>query len=206
MLDEVRAAFPAFTDRFEGRLGYMYTDKLGLVTTGRGNLIDTGPRRMTSGDPIGNADPAPALALPWCHFDWSFALAAEVRQAWSIVKNAWPQVQSVACERLTNLRLSADAIDALTFTKLDEMWSQLRSRFANLESSPAPAQLGILSMAWAMGPAFNYPRFRTAALAGDWGTCGAECFMQGPGIAGRNAMNEKLFLAARDGVALAEVL
>jgi hypothetical protein len=163
--DSVRTAFCRFTDRFEDNLRYPYTDRLGLVTTGRGNLIDAGPRRLTAADPIGNADPAPALALPWMHPDGTLAPAVEVRTAWWAVKRAWPTVQSTACEKLTTIRLSPAAVDALTFTTLDRMWAKLHSRFADLENWPADAQLGVLSMSWAMGEMFHFPHFEAAVAA-----------------------------------------
>ena len=193
MRDSVRRAFPDFTDKFENRLGYMYTDKLGLVTTGRGNLIDTGPRRIVWNDPLGNADPAMALALPWVHGDDSFASAAEIRNAWWTVKRAWPAMQSTACVNLTGIRILAGAIDELTFKTLDRMWAHLLGRFPDLEQWPADAQLALISMSWAMGSAFSFPAFEAFARANDWAGCSRECFMKGPGIAGRNAANAALF-------------
>lgn len=184
MRDSVKAAVNAFNDRFEGHLPYMYTDCKGLVTTGRGNLVD----------PL-----SVALALPWQMSDGSTASKAAVTAAWLAVKGAWPHVSSVNCRALTIIRLSEDAIDTLCLAKLAEDEAFLRTRYPAYDSWPAPAQLGILSMSWAMGPGFNFPAFRTAANAGDWATAAANCSINSagnPGVIPRNVANHKLFLAA----------
>jgi GH24 family phage-related lysozyme (muramidase) len=199
MRPEVRAEFLGFTDQFESNLGYLYTDIFGLVTTGRGNLVDPGLRRRKAGDGYGAPTSIRALGLPWKYpEDGRPATAKEVDTAWWIVKRAWPGVQSKACASLTVIRLDQGAVDALSFQVLDEMWAATLRRFEEAEEWPAPAQKATLSMAWAMGEAFEqgFPRFTAAARAQDWKRCSLECKMDetgNPGLIPRNFANKKLF-------------
>jgi GH24 family phage-related lysozyme (muramidase) len=66
MKTAVAAIFPTFTERFEGHCTFLYCDVKGLVTTGRGNLVD--PMSL-------------ALPLPW-QIDGSPATEAQVVDAW----------------------------------------------------------------------------------------------------------------------------
>lgn len=200
MKQEVRDFFPAFTDRFEGRVPFMYTDSLGLVTTGRGNLIDHGPRRKTVSDPVGWSNSDLAATLPW-QVGARPATRAEIDAAFWTVKKAWPARQSVQCAILTSLRLSDAAVDDLTRRTLDAMWAESLRFFPDLEDWPAPAQLGLLSMAWAMGDAFEggFPKFAAAAKAHDWATCALECQITQNAPLLRNAANKALFTRAAAG-------
>lgn len=204
MKGSVRAIFPLFTDRFEGRISYLYTDVFGLVTTARGLLVDYGYRRtMIAGvmGPMGASSPAPALTLGWHRSgaDPSRPSDQEISDQWWIVKRAWPGKQSTWCEHLTSMRLYLSDIDNCTYTKIDQMWGQLLKRFPSLPNAPACAQLGLVSMAWAMGPAFNFPQFATAFLHADWGRCADQCAMNAtnnPGLVPRNTANKRLFVGA----------
>jgi hypothetical protein len=209
MTPETRAAFCAFTDRFEGDCPYLYTDIVGLVTCARGNLVDAGYRRHAASDPQGPSSPAAAMALGWEQPLGSLATAEQIRTAWLAVKAAWPAVQSTACARLTTIRLPPAAVDALTFEVLDVMWAATVRRFPQAETWPACAQLGILSMDWAMGDAFEggFPRFDRAAEAEDWAGCAVECLMTRPPVPrARNAANVKLFEGALRGLTIAQAL
>ncbi|HTQ45372.1 MAG TPA: hypothetical protein VMI75_21590 [Polyangiaceae bacterium] len=202
MTPEVIDAFDDFTDRFEGRVGYMYTDIYGLVTTGRGNLIDPGARESLVG-----ASPSMALGLGWHRStgDATIATDEEVVEAYWAVKRAWPATQSTRCESLTSVRLYLSDINRLTAAKRTQLWTQLLGRFPDVDAWPSPAQLGLLSMAWAMGAYFAFPRFEEAARAADWARCAAECPIR-DGSAARNAANVELFLGAARGAPLSDVL
>jgi GH24 family phage-related lysozyme (muramidase) len=187
MKTSVREAFPTFTDTFEGKLAFMYLDVKGLVTTGRGNLID----------------PVPAAhAIPWKHgVNGPFATGDQITAEWIKVKSLQSMRTrgGVAYGAVTELRMSEEDIDALTFGKLDEMYAYLGRRFRDLDEWPADAQLGLLSMAWAMGPGFHFPNFEAAARNTAWTVCADECKMNAdgnPGLIPRNAANKKLFLNA----------
>ena len=206
MRASVLAGFGPFTASFEGRLGYMYTDVKGLVTTGVGNLID----------PIGAA-----LGLPWKHLDGSPADDAAITQEWNTVKNAWPGVQSVACKSITQLHLDPADVDALVASKARQNEDTIRSQFPEYDNWPADAQLAIHSMAWAQGASFaGWPHLKVALLASppDFGTAagpraadgtdgdaGSDTSLRGqawlndsgnPGLRPRNLANRKLFLNA----------
>lgn len=199
MRDVVRRAFCGFTDRFEGNVRFMYTDAYGLVTTGRGNLIDPGPRRVAATDPIGASSPALAQRLPWkLSSTGQLVPVAAVEAAFWRVKRAWPATQSVACAALTTLRLDQADVDALTYRKLDEVWAALLARFPAAESWPAAAQLAVVSMAWAMGAGgfAGFPVFDSLADVRAWGGCAKQCTMRGAGVEPRNVANRALFVWA----------
>lgn len=203
MTPAVRAAFIPFTDPLEGFERGMYPDSLGLITTARGCLIDNGPRRFKSTDPIGNASPAEACTLPFKHRDTGApATVGEISLEWWRLKRAWPALQSDAAAKSSPLWLDVADVDTLTLHSLDGMWTEVLKWFPAAESWPGPAQLAVLSMCWAMGGAFEqgYPHFDAAALACDWATCAKECAMtQGAVPKLRNARNLMLFKRAATG-------
>jgi hypothetical protein len=155
--DVVRKIAPTFTDSFEGKCAWPYLDVKGLVTTGRGNLID--PVTL-------------ALPLPWYHRSNNApARRDEIAGEWARVKAMQSMAPrgGMAFASLTDLRLSDPALDQLFFGKLDQMWAILAGRFA-CETWCADAQLGLLSMAWALGPHFSFPKFQAAVAAYNWAT------------------------------------
>jgi hypothetical protein len=192
MYPSVRAAIlPAFK-KLEGYLPFMYLDVKGLVTTGMGNLID----------PVGTA-----LNLPWKHTDGSLAAPEEISSAWNTVKSRTDLKMrgGGAFAGLTNIHLDDDGIQQLIDGKLDANESLLMNRFPGYSAWPADAQLALHSMAWAMGPAFNFPKFQAAVnqLVPDFDTCAVESHMNdagNPGLTPRNAMNYQLFKNAANAI------
>jgi len=189
----VRDKFTAFTVAFEGATRWMYLDVKGLVTTGDGNLIDS---------------VAAAQALPWRHgIGGDYATPAEVAAAWNRVKASQDKKLigggNAYWQNLTDLRLDDDGIRQLVQSKLESNEAILKKRFPNYELWPADAQLGLLSMAWAMGPNFNYPKFQSAVnqLVPDFAEAARQSHMSdagNPGLVPRNAANLALFNAAAD--------
>lgn len=184
MRASVKAAFLPFSSKFEGYLPFMYADVKNLVTTGMGNLID----------PIGAA-----LALPWKNPDGSLASQQQITDAWNAVKNAgMSQRGGGAYKSVTTIRLDEDGIQQLISGKLDNNEGILRSRFPAYDSWPADAQLALHSMAWALGPAFKYPKFQAAVnqTYPDFTTAAIESHMSdvgNPGLVPRNDANRQLF-------------
>ena len=187
-------AFAGFTGKFEGSLDFMYLDDHvapdgspdPLVTTGRGNLID----------PVGAA-----LALPWLHRgDDAPATQDEITAEWTTIKDLTDMAPygGNAFRSYTSLYLAQVAIDDLDAATLAQNERVVSRYFPKWESFPADAQLGILSMAWAMGPGFpvGYPLFTIAANRGDWSTAAAESTIVKNPPAGRNAANKLLFTNA----------
>lgn len=177
-----------FQTRYEGRLAFMYLDQLGLVTTGIGNKVD----------PVQDA-----LLLPW-RSNGALASPGQITAEWNHVKSlqSMRQQGGGAFERETVLRLLDPDIDALFSRTIAAEWNVILAAYPVADAWPASAQLATLSMTWAMGAgrivpgaAFEYPRWRAAALAQDWAECSRQCTMQGVGIQARNAENVFLFEA-----------
>lgn len=196
MRQTVRDNYAAFTSRFEGAVPWMYLDVLGKLTTGIGNLIDS---------------PADAQRLPWRHgLDGPHATPAEIAAAWQAV-HARQDLKKIGGGQkiwgtLTDLRLDADGIRQLVDGKLQANEAILRTRFPGYDSWPSDAQLGLLSMAWAMGPNFKFPKFEAAVnqLVPDFRTAAGLSHMNtagNPGLVPRNTANDSLFTSAADALA-----
>ena len=182
----IKQKFFAFSEPFEGRVSWMYLDVKGYVTIGVGNLID----------PISYA-----IDLPFLDVHGSPASKSEIGDEWTMIKHH-PDLARLghrAAVVVAKLRLPNDAIDRLVLKKLDEMNAYLLGRFPEFENWPACAQLAVLSMSWAMGPAFRYPKLHGALLARDWPMAANECWIKETGNFGvhpRNIANRFLFLNA----------
>lgn len=180
-------AYHQFSEPLEGRVHSMYLDILGLVTTGVGNLIDT---------------PEQACQLPWRHEKTGrLAERHEIAQAWRELKSRkdLAKMHWKYAAALNDLRLSDDDIDAVVRDKLQSNARYLQHKyFARFADFPADAQLGILSMAWAVGPGFplKFPNFANRVLANDWEGAVATCKIRedgNPGIVPRNKANRLCF-------------
>ncbi|WP_027156489.1 M23 family metallopeptidase [Methylobacter luteus] len=185
MRESVNSTWIAFNHPLEGRLPFMYLDTRSFVTTGMGNIIE--PRST-------------AEALPW--YDQNTGDTAsidEIDDAWDLVKlrTDLSQLGGGAFKNITSLRLTDAAIDDLIFSKLFEMerYLERRAHFRDFQNWPADAQLGLLSMAWGMGPAFNFPRFQAYVSERRWADAATECrFNPDVGtIKVRNDRNQQLF-------------
>ena len=172
----------------------MYLDVKGLVTVGVGNLID--PVELAQAQPCRFKN-KPGITAPG-----SPATPDQIAEEWQTLKND-PRLKAKgfkACEPITQLALSDDAIDSLISDRLTKNESFLKRQqwFQDFDTWPADAQLGLLSMAWAMGPAGpgNFPKFRAACQKLDFSTAAAECKMNeagNPGLVPRNQANVILF-------------
>jgi hypothetical protein len=195
-LSEIRPsvldALTAFNTKFEKKTPYMYTDVRGLVTTGIGNLIDTGG---------GMGGYGLALNLPWTHRGGAPASKAEIIAAWQKVKAAWPDVQGGSAQSLTDLRIDEATINSLVLDRVRQNHNALRAKYPGYVNWPADAQLGLHSIAWAAGPyvplhtfagAVNKqdPDFVAAAKASKLNDQG------NPGLVPRNQATKQLFLNA----------
>lgn len=192
MRPSVATIFPAFTERFEGSVNCLYLDVKGLVTTGRGDLVD----------PV-----SLALSLPWRHLNGALASSAEVVAEWSRIKAAtWLAREGWrSAKAMSTLFLTPSAIDALTLEKLRENDAALAARIAGWEDLPADAQLAVHSMCWAdgvHGVLDKFPKFEAALARRDYMTCANECHLDAignPGLIPRNAANDALFVSAAHG-------
>ena len=150
MHPSVRAAFLNFTRPLEGVFDYMYTDVLGLVTTGVGNLIDSVPAAMALAWRVRGMDVA--------------ALPNEVANEWHAVKDgkipAWHGPRSIY--------LRDEDILALVDLRLQQNESYLAMRWSNWDQWTADAQLGAHSCSWAAGSGWRAPKFDAAVNALDF--------------------------------------
>lgn len=184
MRTAVKNTFVAFTVKFEGKLPCLYLDVKGFVTTGIGDLVD----------PI-----QAALSLPWKRPDGTPASQNEIAAEWGYVKSRTDLAKKGggAFLAVTKLRLDDAGIAALVLSKLQANEALLKTYYPSYETWPADAQLGLHSMAWAMGPAFHFPLFRAAVnkTKPDFAAAAVQCFINDPGnpIGGRNAANKLLF-------------
>ena len=194
MFSAVQNGFPTFSQKFEGRVAYMYVDVKQLVTIGVGNLID--PEAVAQTLPFRFKN-KPGISVPG-----SPATADQIAAEWQTIKNDLSLATRgfKACEPLTQLELSDDAIDALIIDRLTKNESFLKRQpwFQNFETWPADAQLGLLSMSWAMGPGGPgaFSQFRAACQNLDFKTAATECKMNeagNPGLVPRNQANVTLF-------------
>jgi hypothetical protein len=185
----VKAAFRAFNEPFEGVVPWMYLDIKGLVTVGVGNLID--PLELAVRLPFRlRAEPHTA------------ASPAQIAEEWRRIKGnaALARAGCRACEPLTELALDDPGIDALIAARLAGNEESLKkaASFRQFDAWPADAQLGLLSMAWALGPGGppRFPRFAAACRNLDFAAAVTNCAIdeQGnPGVAARNHANRTLF-------------
>jgi len=204
----IRDTFFDFTAQREGFTPFMYCDTLNLVTTGVGNLIDAGP---SNGFDISDRAMAPAMNLPWKFKapGWTSknpiaadnASREDIREAWIRTKlqeqnnPGFNKKGGFAYAGLTPLTLDMEGLKTLFSRTLASFDATLSKRYAGYESYPADAQLAMLSMAWAMGPAFNFPQFKTAVEKRDFDSAAPLSFFKGGGgtqekPAGRNAENQ----------------
>jgi len=176
--------FVAFSTQYEGAVDFMYLDVKGLVTTGVGDLIE----------PI-----TLAQKLPWTCSYTRAATPSEVTAGWHAVKARQDLTQhgGMAYKNVCDLRLSQAAIADLVKQRLADNEAQLKHYLPGWDSFCADAQLGIMSMAWAVGSNFPrvFPSFTRAANAGNWLTAAAQSHISDGAVA-RNEANYYLFMAA----------
>ena len=181
--------FPNFTNRFEGRVPWMYLDIKGLVTIGLGCLID--PVSTVAGlNFVERISKKPAskeaVIAEWQRVKARQDLAKKGhRAAWGV----------------TSLELLDYEIDRLALERLTRNADYLAKTFPDFGTWPADAQLATLSMAWAMGAGFPkvFKLWTAAAKAHNWLECAKQCRINdkgNPGVTPRNAANRALFLAA----------
>ena len=176
----------------------MYLDTIGLVTVGIGNLIDPMSAAVSlpfqfkvnnkAGKPDGQLATPAEIAAEWTHL--------KHHPKFEHLKNAGHR----ACSSETNLELSPENLMALFNQKTASNEAYLTKTFKDFAQWPADAQLALMSMSWAMGPAFHngWPAFRMACLKKDFDTAADNCNMR-PGRKGdlsvlhRNAADKAMF-------------
>jgi GH24 family phage-related lysozyme (muramidase) len=175
-----------FSTPLEGRVGHLYADVKQLLTAGVGNLAD----------PV-----SLALQMPWKLPDGSLASKDEVVRQWNAVKSQAAYLSKrhyKFAAPLSTIRLTDEDIDAFVAKRLAQTERALKKAYPNWDDFPADAQLGCLSMAWAVGDGFpaifkNFTRF---ANKQDWVSAKACAKIKAdnnPGVVPRNRNNELCF-------------
>lgn len=189
MRDVVRQAFYRFNAPFEGEVPWLYQDVKGLVSIGVGILCD----------PI-----SLAANLPLVHPDGRAATKQEIVEEWMRIKSLPPNDKGQTAAQLghlyarphAHLRLTKEGLEQTLTGKLTHMDRYLAQRFPEYGEWPADAQLATLSMAWACGPAFRFPKLEAALRAQDFLAAANECHMDergNPGLIPRNRANKTLY-------------
>lgn len=182
------AAFVAFTRDLEGDTTWMYLDKLGYLTTGYGNMIDT---------------PRAALSLPWRRPDGSLAMRDEVLSAWALVRSRQDMREGGGGHyaKLTTLRLDRDGLASLVARTLAGNDLALQRRHPEFNDWPACARMCVHSITWACGTGYDFPKMDRALAAQDFAAAAEETEMtkaSNPGndLTRRNSANRLLMLNA----------
>lgn len=151
----VRERWLEFTEKLEGGIPYLYADIIGLVTCAYGNLVD----------PMSHA-----LGLPWRHPGGVPASTSEIASAWQAVKNDRDAARygHRYAASLTRIRLTREGMADLALGKLAANDAILARRLDGWDEMPACAQMAMHSLAWACGPAANFPKLFSALDAGDY--------------------------------------
>jgi len=166
MRDSVKSYFLAFSERFEGRVDWLYLDVHRLVTVGVGCLVDS---------------IADVQRLDFYRTGTAVhASQSEIMTAWRRVKNDQtldPKDGGVQYARLTGIRITPSSMQNLVESKLAWTESTLRLHFPAWDTLCADAQLAVMSKAWAGGGGFadEWPHLAAAINAGDWLTAAKEC-------------------------------
>lgn len=193
----VQGSFRSFNEPFEGVVHHMYLDIKALVTIGVGNPID----------PVSEAK---LLPFQFKSDPARSASQAEIEAEWKTVKAATALAKKgyKAAAKITDLELSDEAIGRLIQKRLlaNEKLIRKQDPFSRWDAWPADAQLAVLSMAWAMGPAAfaEFPKFCESCRVMDFTAASAQCKIadaDNPGVAPRNDANQLLFRNAATAVA-----
>ena len=158
----------------EGETGVMYLDRHDppLVTTGCGNLIDPKPA---------------ALKLPWRFRRTKLPAGPDAVSAeWELVKAdvAHSNYRLSYWEARAVLELAPETISKLFEDTVQTFQDGLARDFKDLGRRTADEQLGLMGMAWGLGPRFRaagkYPRFCAAWDARDFAGMVRECSIKNP--------------------------
>lgn len=198
MYPSVAVAFIPSVLKGEGKVRWPYLDNKGLVTYGIGILGDGGAKGKFLSEPW--KIEAPGLGA-------RAATNQEIEAAWQAVKGhqEWKDYGggNGVWQGLTDIRLDDDGIQHATESWLSASEPTLRQHFPAYDTMPADAQLALLGMSYAMGPAFagGYPAFTAAvnAVVPDYLTAANQSAINknvNAAIADHNATNRQLFLNA----------
>lgn len=170
--------------QWEGDIHHLYLDKHGLVTVGIGNLVKSA---------------AGAEKLPFVDARTGQpATREQIDAAFEKVRAHAAGHGAQTYAHLTEIRLSEDAVGALTSQRLDnEFVPGLRGLFVKFEQFPPQAQRALIDMAYnlGLGGLSRFNHLRAACDAGDWTAAASDCHRR-TCRAERNDWTRDLFIQA----------
>lgn len=178
--------FRAFTKSHEAEVPRLYNDSKSLPTYGLGQLV---------------REPEDTLPIPWRRPDGTLATDEEKLADWHRVKS-YPNAAALGRHipvGPTTLYVSPDDLTRLFEAKRDHNARKLTERFPGLPGWPAPAQFAVMSLAWAAGTGFDFPKCAAALQRGDFLTAAVEVLINEVrtlGVKRRNDANRWLLLDA----------
>ncbi len=160
MRNSVLNGFVRTTRDHEGIVPWLYLDRLGLVTTAMGNLVEVMSDGKGTGRPTSNL-----FDQPWDNGSGSLASRAEIQQAFDTVKAAQELAHlgggNQAFANLTRIRLGPPGtrvneitpqISAFVFSVLHNFESIIAQGIPAFPQLNADAQMALLEHGWAVGP------------------------------------------------------
>lgn len=139
----------SYNEPMEGRCNFMYLDKLGLLTTGVGNLLSVGH----------------AMVL-----DWRIGSPSGPKASKDEIRAEHAHISKLTDGKLkggfwykskASLFLPEEAIDKMVVAKLRADYTRMVIMFPEMPKWPLDAEIAVMSMCWAMGSgAFGgFPKF-----------------------------------------------
>lgn len=189
MHQSVTDFFREFSTKLEGCVYHMYLDVKGLVTTGIGCLID----------PV-----SLAVQLPWIvKSTGERATTQQIVDEWNRIHDneRLAKLHYKYAGALCLLRLTDEGVQQLMERRMAIFEADLKKTFPDWDDWPADAQLGLMSMSWAMGSGFvkKWSIFTPACREHKWIVASENCHINATGNAGitpRNNANKVLFRRA----------
>ena len=185
MTPAAKIQFATKTRELEGVISWPYRDTVGVVTIGIGHAIESQSawREIGLVNSLDGSTPSvDDLDAEWLELQ---------RQPFGHEYSAHYYATH------STLILPEAAIDALFEADVDILEQEARGIFPGYDSSPTPAQLGVMSMIYSLGPGriHGFPLCCAALRTGKFDIAAAQCHMNGCSDA-RNAFTRSCFLAA----------
>lgn len=193
----IRAEWLARNKGLEGRIPWPYLDARGLPTVAVGLLL-TSLKEM--------------LGYRWLDSPTRMiATRGQVEAAWHALTGATGEQRERLCKigaaearKIVTVELSEDELDRITLARFDAFAKHLLGRFPALPSWPVPAQWVMMSLAWAAGPGFAFPKMQAHLERGDFLAAADEVNLnvitpegiKNLGLVERNRRNKALMLQA----------
>ena len=193
----IRAEWLAKNKRLEGRIPWPYLDVRGLPTVAIGILLNS---------------LAEMLGYRWLDSETRLtAPRSQVEASWHALTGATGEQRVRLCRlgaaearKIVTVELGEDELDRITLARFDAFARVLLGRFPALPTWPVPAQWVMMSLAWAAGPAFAFPKMQSHLERGDFLAAADEVNLnvttpegiKNLGLVERNRRNRALMLEA----------